>query len=384
MIPFVRSSMQTLGAIASCTLFTGCADLVVQNVRHEPLLTTTRVLKAEVANDGGASAGATKTTVQTRTAHDQSWTERARVATAALAAHQAADLPLWPIPSTELPQPGACLHVRVCADAEGSVRESNESNNCTERSFGNDLYCPSTGACCAAALPASFDWRSWNGTSWLTPVRDQASCGSCWAFAANAVAEAEANLQRRGSAPAPNLDLSEQQLVTCGGAGDCRGGSVWGALSYIQNTHVVSEATFPYQSQSCVTNTGSGLSCRAACTCPGSGPCATPCTCTWPGSPQRWRIGRFQWLNVSAAADKVTAVKRALTCRGPMAVCSGNWWHCILLVGWQAATATTPESWIIKNSWGTGWGQGGFGTVPVTGDPRSDLVDGAYYVEDVQ
>lgn len=384
MIPFVRSRRPLLAATVAAVLSSACADLVTRNIRHEPFTTTTRVLKAEVANTGGARADATKTTVLTRTSHDQPWVERARATTAPLPARQSADLPLWPIPSTELPQAGGCLHVRVCADAEGTVTESSDSNNCSEHSFGNDLYCPSTGACCARDLPASFDWRSWNATSWLTPVRDQANCGSCWAFAANAVVEAAANLERRGSGPAPSLDLSEQQLVTCGGSGDCLGGWVPGALSYVQNFRLVSEATFPYQCQNCVTNSDSNLSCRPACTCPSGGPCSTPCTCTWSGSPQRWTIGSFRYLDVSGAVDKVAAVKRALTCRGPMAVCSPSWWHCILLVGWQAATQTSAESWIIKNSWGTGWGQGGFGTIPVSGDPRSDLVNDAYYVEDVQ
>ena len=71
-------------------------------------------------------------------------------------------------------------------------------------------------------------------------------------------------------------------------------------------------------------------------------------------------------------------VKRALLCHGPLSVTSTEWRHAILLVGWNST------GWIIKNSWGTNWGNNGFGIIPFTGDPHSDIRNNAWYVQDVR
>ena len=60
----------------------------------------------------------------------------------------------------------------------------------------------------AVSLPSSFDWRNVNGKNYVTPIRDQGGCGSCWAFAATAALESAA--LRTFDQPGTNLDLSEQ------------------------------------------------------------------------------------------------------------------------------------------------------------------------------
>ena len=94
-------------------------------------------------------------------------------------------------------------------------------------------------------LPTSFDWRNHDGYSWLTPVKNQSSCGSCWAFAAVGVVEAHHNI--RASDPDLDLDLAEQELVSCSSAGDCGGGSSNSALWYIHDAGIVDENCMPYQ-----------------------------------------------------------------------------------------------------------------------------------------
>jgi len=70
-----------------------------------------------------------------------------------------------------------------------------------------------------AAPPASFDWRNYDSSNWLTPVKNQGGCGSCWAFSAVGVAEAAHNIGTDD--PTLDLDLSEQYLVS-----DCH--NLWG------------------------------------------------------------------------------------------------------------------------------------------------------------
>ena len=72
-------------------------------------------------------------------------------------------------------------------------------------------------------LPASFDWRDHLDENWLTPIKDQGYCGSCWAFAPVAAAEAAHKIGYDN--PDLELDLSEQYLVSdCNlAAGNCCG-----------------------------------------------------------------------------------------------------------------------------------------------------------------
>ena len=93
-------------------------------------------------------------------------------------------------------------------------------------------------------LPASFDWRDLGG---CTPVRDQGSCGSCWAF--GTVGPLECNILIHDGL---SVNLSEQWLVSCNREGyGCGGG--WWAHEYHEattdscgGTGAVLEADFPY------------------------------------------------------------------------------------------------------------------------------------------
>jgi hypothetical protein len=196
----------------------------------------------------------------------------------------------------------------------------------------------------ACSLPAAFDWRSHNGKNWVTPIKDQGPCGACWAFCAAAAVESKIMILTGDTNLQP--DFSEQHIISCSGSqGGCSGGALQVALSFMVSTGVVSEFVFPYQA--------SELPCRA-----------------FPGA-QLTRISGY--YSCGANAD---AVKRALIDDGPVLVVmslyddfleyhggvyshSGGQSfsdHALLLVGYDDAGGY----WILKNSFGTYWGEQGY------------------------
>jgi len=93
----------------------------------------------------------------------------------------------------------------------------------------------------ALVEPASFDWRNNNG-NYVTPIRDQGTCGSCWAFAVTGALESVTLIAQ--NTPDINLNLAEQILVSCSTAGDCGGGYIETASDYVRDTGLPLESSF--------------------------------------------------------------------------------------------------------------------------------------------
>ncbi|MEA5113541.1 MAG: C1 family peptidase [Geobacteraceae bacterium] len=199
--------------------------------------------------------------------------------------------------------------------------------------------------------PATLDWRAHNG-NFVTPVRDQGQCGSCWAFAAAAAMESRFLISN--SRPGYDLNLSEQVLVSCGGAGTCNGGYIDYASNYIRDMGLPLETCYPYI-------TANGI-CSSAC-----------------GNWQAIGYRISAWRYISAT---VSALKSALNTYGPLvttfdvysdfyAYSSGIYTrtsttyeggHAVLLVGYDDSN----QCFIVKNSWGTGWGESGYFRISYT------------------
>ncbi|XP_068853078.1 procathepsin L-like [Aphelocoma coerulescens] len=205
-------------------------------------------------------------------------------------------------------------------------------------------------ASAALKAPVKVDWRA---KGYVTPVKSQGDCGSCWAFSATGALEG-LMFRRTGKL----VVLSEQNLIDCtqnlGNAG-CRGGRMQPAFQYVRNNGGLnSEHSYPYQGTD-------NSRCRynprdKAATCSG-----------------------FR----TVPKGNEVALQQAVATNGPVSVAvdarsrnfqfynsgiftcpSGqqNVSHAMLLVGYDTAPVgkCKVSYWILKNSWSECWGLKGY------------------------
>jgi cathepsin B len=203
------------------------------------------------------------------------------------------------------------------------------------------------------AIPTSFDSK----TQWSNcahPIRNQARCGSCWAFSA---AEALTDRLCISTNGATNVVLSPQDMVSCDKSNyGCQGGYLDKTWQYLERTGIVSDACLPYTS-------GGGFVASCPSSCKGTG--------TW--TKHKVKSGTTKHFGSVAAAQQdimtygplqtgftvyqdffnyVSGVYTHKT--GGMA---GG--HAVKVDGWGVDNNGTPY-WIVANSWGASWGQSGY------------------------
>jgi C1A family cysteine protease len=198
-------------------------------------------------------------------------------------------------------------------------------------------------------LPESFNWCD---QGICTPVKNQGSCGSCWAFAT--AGPVELNIKWKDGL---TVDLSEQWLVSCNQEGwGCDGG--WWAHDYYEwktdpcgGTGAVLESEFPYTASD------------------------EPCDCPYE---HEYLIDGWALIGDENGVPPIDDIKQALMDYGPLSVAccvNSNFQgytggifngptctdinHGVTLVGWDD-TQGTEGVWIIRNSWGPGWGEDGY------------------------
>ncbi len=215
--------------------------------------------------------------------------------------------------------------------------------------------------------PTSFDWRSYNGHSYIGAVRNQGGCGSCYAFGASACAEGTYNFAT-GLYDSNTSDFAESYIVWCLGTmsaysshfGGCGGADyTYSELQALTDIGTIAESYFPY------TETDPQTCPSAATNAPKTKFNAwyrVPCS-----DIEAIKTAIMTYGVVDVAVYVTTAWQNysggiytdaSTSCPGsPCDYTTTN--HAVALVGW-GHDATAGDYWILRNSWGPTWGESGY------------------------
>jgi len=233
----------------------------------------------------------------------------------------------------------------------GSVRHRLLRRNKTDRNMKN-------------YLPLSWDWRNVQGVNFVSDVRNQGGCGSCYAFSSLGMLEARVKILTNNTA---SPVFSTQDIVSCSLLSQgCEGGFPYlVAGRYAKDYGVVAEDCNPYVGK--------------------DGACSTK-TCL------KHYTASYRYVGGYYGGCTEQQMMKALVENGPMSVSfevyddfmmykSGVYHHtgalkskqsgasfdpfeltnhAVLLVGYGHDQQIAEDYWIVKNSWGTEWGEGGY------------------------
>ena len=226
---------------------------------------------------------------------------------------------------------------------------------------------PLTAAKCSAfkspnaKIPTSIDWRQQNAVS---PVKDQGQCGSCWAFSSTGSMEGAWSI-----ATGNLISLSEQQLVDCSyglkyGNLGCNGGEMDAAFQYAIDSGMCGEDDYTYAAKK-----GECHSCSCSALVH-----FKSCVDVTPNNEAN--LAQAVAMNpVSVAIEADTQVFQ-LYKSGVItsSACGTSLDHGVLVVGYGAENGI--DYWLVKNSWGEGWGEDGYVKIEKTSSTNSKGVCG--------
>eukprot|EP00035_Acanthoeca_spectabilis_P019983 m.430574 g.430574 ORF g.430574 m.430574 type:complete len:469 (+) comp17183_c0_seq1:693-2099(+) len=207
-------------------------------------------------------------------------------------------------------------------------------------------------------IPDSLDWRTKNI---VTPVKNQGGCGSCWAFSTAETLESHLAMKTG------KLDVfSPQEFVDCvqnpnqcGGTGGCEGATQWLGFDYAMKHGIATEASYPYKGrdEACdVSKMNIVGNITGYCRLPHV---SSNFTADEQYSELMQSVTQLGPIAISAAAEPWQMYEKGVFSSKN---CGTDIDHAIQLVGFGTSDGVLGKSdyWLVRNSWGPGWGEDGY------------------------
>nr|UDE22422.1 cathepsin L2 [Mytilus galloprovincialis] len=194
-------------------------------------------------------------------------------------------------------------------------------------------------------VPDEVDWRQ---KGYVTPVKDQGQCGSCWSFSSTGALEGQ-HFRKTGQL----VSLSEQNLVDCTfkyGNGGCNGGFVFRAYQYIKdNNGIDTESSYPYEAKN--------ASCRFHKSDVGATVTGIKIIKKGDEEALKSAVATVGPISIAIDADRKFQLYKNGVFDEPE--CNSTFIdHAVLIVGYGVENG--QEYWLVKNSWSASWGIDGY------------------------
>ncbi|XP_076082007.1 digestive cysteine proteinase 1-like isoform X2 [Mytilus galloprovincialis] len=208
------------------------------------------------------------------------------------------------------------------------------------------------------------DWRQ---KGYVTPVKDQGQCGSCWSFSSTGALEGQ-HFRKTGQL----VSLSEQNLVDCTfkyGNGGCNGGFVFRAYQYVKdNNGIDTESSYPYEARN--------ASCRFKKSDVGATVTGIKIIKKGDEEALKSAVASVGPISIAIDADRKFHLYKNGVFDEPE--CNSTFTdHAVLIVGYGVENG--QDYWLVKNSWSVSWGIDGYIKMSRNKDNQCGIASYAMY-----